>query len=266
MTRKNLIPLIIVPAMFLMLFSCSGRSGRTNQNTPPDMHTAEIALDWQGSYSGVLPCADCPGIDTELKLDSDRTYRLISVYLEEGRQPDTLTGNFSLEGNLLTLGNLVSGDTPGKYKVEENRLKHLDQDGQEITGDLAAQYILKKNGNPTVEDKRWQLTELYGKPVAGSPQTHYLIFHSKDGRAEAKADCNILHFGYKIRNEIQVRLEQGATTRMACPGQLEQDFIQALMETDNLASDGQTLSLNKARMAPLARFILVEGAPEHSGE
>ena len=43
---------------------------------------------------------------------------------------------------------------------------------------------------------------------------------------------------------------------MACPGQLEQDFIQALIETDNLASDGQTLSLNKARMAPLARFIL----------
>ena len=86
------------------------------------------------------------------------------------------------------------------------------------------------------------------------------------GGAEAKADCNILHFGYKIRNELQVRLEEGVSTRMACPGHLEEDFIQVLMETDNLASDGQTLSLNKGRMAPLARFILVEGTPGHSGE
>ncbi len=154
MTNKNLIHLIFVPAMFLVLFSCSGRSGRTTQNTPPDMHTAEITFDWQGSYSGVLPCADCPGIDTELKLDSDRTYRLISIYLQEGSRPDTVTGNFSLEGNLLTLDNLVPGEKPTKYKVEENCLKQLDQDGQEITGDLAAHYILKKNGNPVMEDKR----------------------------------------------------------------------------------------------------------------
>ncbi len=82
----------------------------------------------------------------------------------------------------------------------------------------------------------------------------------------AKAGCNMLGFGYKIKNEIQVRLEGGISTRMACPGHLEKDYIQALSETDNLACDGQTLSLQKARMAPLARFVLAEEAPASSGE
>jgi len=53
---------------------------------------------------------------------------------------------------------------------------------------------------------------------------------------------------------------------VACPSRLEQDFIHALIETDNLSSDGQTLSVNNAGMAPLARFILVESTPDHSGE
>ncbi|HSH50375.1 MAG TPA: copper resistance protein NlpE N-terminal domain-containing protein, partial [Bacteroidales bacterium] len=34
------------------------------EDYPPDMHTSEISLDWQGTYKGVLPCADCPGIET----------------------------------------------------------------------------------------------------------------------------------------------------------------------------------------------------------
>ena len=37
-------------------------------------HTAENALDWNGTYKGILPCADCEGIKTELELNSDKTY------------------------------------------------------------------------------------------------------------------------------------------------------------------------------------------------
>ena len=29
-----------------------------------DMHDAESSLDYQGTYTGVFPAADCPGIET----------------------------------------------------------------------------------------------------------------------------------------------------------------------------------------------------------
>jgi hypothetical protein len=44
---------------------------------------------------------------------------------------------------------------------------------------------------------------------------------------------------------------------MACPDDLEQEFLQVISEADNLSTDGKYLSLNKARMAPLARFVVV---------
>jgi len=46
---------------------------------------------------------------------------------------------------------------------------------------------------------------------------------------------------------------------MACPDQnLEKELLNVLGEADNLSTDGEYLSLNKARMAPLARFELVK--------
>lgn len=110
-----------------------------------------------------------------------------------------------------------------------------------------------------VEDKKWRMIELNGNPINGTAETHYIIFHSKDGRLEAKANCNVLLNRYKIRNELFLKIEQGISTMMACPDNLEAEFLQVLFQVDNLTTDGQTLSLNKGRMAPLARFELVEG-------
>lgn len=51
-----------------------------------------------------------------------------------------------------------------------------------------------------------------------------------------------------------------AVTMMACPDmRIERMFLEVLQVADNysLSGDGQ-LSLNKARMAPLAQFEIVE--------
>jgi len=45
------------------------------------------------------------------------------------------------------------------------------------------------------------------------------------------------------------------STKMACENmEVENDLTKALMAADNYSMDGDNLSLNKARMAPLARF------------
>ena len=239
------------------LYSCNNK--KTESTEIPDSHTAPTSLDWQGSYSGNLPCADCNYIETDLTLKDDLNYTLINQYI--GKTPsisDTLEGKFTWEGNNVKLEDMGKDEGSSLFKVEENQVKYLDMEGQEVTGELASFYIMKKTGNLNVEDKRWQLVELNGKPIKGTAKTHYIIFHSKDGRLEAKADCNVLLNNYKIKNELQLTIEPGITTMMACPGNLEQDFMEVLKTVDNLSTDGKTLSLNKARMAPLAKFELVE--------
>lgn len=255
---KNILFSTAIIAGFILV-SCNSSKKADNKKTA-DMHTSEISLDWQGTYYGVTPCASCPGIETELTLTTDQNYVLTQVYLDEEENEFITKGKFNWNGNTIELEGVGKDAGLKAFKVEENRVKLLDLEGNEIEGDLAPNYILTKNGNSSVEDKRWKLTELNGKPVEGSAETHYIIFHSENQRIEAKANCNILLFDYTIRNQFQLITEQGITTMMACPEDegMERELIDAINTADNLSVSETSLTLNKARMAPLAQFELAK--------
>lgn len=142
---------VLLLASALVLASCGGASRRQAAGTTGtaeagnemvDMHNAENALDYHGSYKGTLPAADCPGIVTTLTLSADGRYALHMEYLERDVAFDE-QGAFEVEGNLLVL-TPDDGGQGGCYKVEENRLRMLDGDRKQITGELADHYVLQK--------------------------------------------------------------------------------------------------------------------------
>ena len=242
-----------------MLTFCSWSCNNSGTGKISDGHSAQISLDWHGTYSGNLPCADCDRIETELTLKEDLTYVLISSSVKgDNELTDTLSGNFTWKGNNIRLEGIPKNARSPWFKVEEGQVRHLDMKGNEIKGELENFYVLIKNGNISVEDKRWQIVEIYGRPVEGTPETQYMIFSSEEGFVSAKMNCNLLRIPYKIQFEYRIRFGHGMSTLMACPDDLEQEFLQVLSEADNLSTDGKYLSLNKARMAPLARFVVAE--------
>jgi uncharacterized lipoprotein NlpE involved in copper resistance len=100
-----------------------------------DGHTSENSLDWEGSYSGVLPCKDCDGIDARLILRKDQTYQLVLRYLgipEKEGQDFISEGEFSWEddGNTILLEDEKLDFQ--KFKVGELFLMPLDINGNEI--------------------------------------------------------------------------------------------------------------------------------------
>ena len=112
--------------------------------TVPDMHTSENALDWDGTYKGVIPCADCPGIETELTLREDKTYSLSVLYQDREKKPTVTQGSFTFDptGSIITLD---KAGNHSQYKVKEGCLAMLDADGKEIEGGLKTNYVLNKN-------------------------------------------------------------------------------------------------------------------------
>ncbi len=135
---------MILAAAAVALASCGGNAPRRSaqQETgafKPDIHNAETSLDYRGTYRGVLPAADCPGIETTLTLKPDGTYSLHEEYLERDARFDA-EGAYTLHGNLLTL----EGSDTTWYKVEENRLRRLTTDRKEVEGPLAEHYVLRK--------------------------------------------------------------------------------------------------------------------------
>ena len=226
-----------------------------------DAHNSQNALDWQGLYKGIMPCADCAGIATELHLSANGTYIRNTRYLGKSKQVFVEKGSFTWnsQGNAISLNNLDPNEMPTQYQVGENQLFQLDLAGQRITGDLASHYVLSKAVNMPIEDKKWQLVELYGKKVKGSAQTHYLLLMSDKHQVSAKAGCNTMFGSYELQTPLQLRFKQLASTMMACEDMADEEALAKVLDTvDNYVISGNTLSLNKARMAPLARFELVE--------
>ena len=99
--------------------------------------TTENSVDWNGTYKGELPCADCEGIATTIELKSDNTFVQKNEYKGKGKD-NTFEEKGSFEwdkyGSIITL---KLKDGVQKYKVAEGYITHLDQNGKEITGDLA---------------------------------------------------------------------------------------------------------------------------------
>ena len=108
-------------------------------------HNSQNSLDWEGVYKGVLPCADCEGIQTEIVLNSDLTFVKKSKYLgKKDFNAIDEKGSFTWnkDGSIVTLTGVNEG--PHQYKVGENTLTQLDIEGKIISGDMAQNYILNK--------------------------------------------------------------------------------------------------------------------------
>jgi uncharacterized lipoprotein NlpE involved in copper resistance len=108
-------------------------------------HTAIKARDHIGLYQGILPCADCEGIETSLYLMANNAYLLTKVY--KGMADDKAykeIGDFewNADGTTVTLSNIE--DAPNQFIVEDTRAIQLDMEGKKIEGELAELYVLVK--------------------------------------------------------------------------------------------------------------------------
>ncbi|MFA7445080.1 MAG: copper resistance protein NlpE [Flavobacteriaceae bacterium] len=109
-----------------------------------DSHTSQNALDWAGTYMGTLPCADCEGIKTTITLNQDETFTSEEEYLGESLTvKDQGIFVWDNTGNSIILHGEKDKRTRA-FKVGENQIIHLDSDKNQITGNLAEAYILKK--------------------------------------------------------------------------------------------------------------------------
>jgi uncharacterized lipoprotein NlpE involved in copper resistance len=108
-------------------------------------HNSLTSLDWEGTYKGVVPCADCEGIETKLTIGKDLTYTITTKYLGKPN-PDVYkesgTFQWDVAGNIIRLNKRENA--PDKYKVGENILIQLDMEGNLIKGENASKYYLKK--------------------------------------------------------------------------------------------------------------------------
>ena len=142
--KKNLLLCGMAAALTLSLASCNS-AGKVNDNAeaPTDSTVAVAEAQPAGVYTGVIPCADCGGIETTLELRADGTYSLTEIYKDkkDGRFESSGKFQWDAANACITVG---EGEDLISYIVEGDHLIMLDQDGHRVTGELADHYVLTK--------------------------------------------------------------------------------------------------------------------------
>lgn len=122
--------------------------------------------------------------------------------------------------------------------------------------------VPEQTGNTsTLEETYWKLTEIMGKAVGPTPADKkeiHLKFRKDGNKVEAFGGCNGLGGTYTLEKGNRIRISDLIGTMMACDQlETENQLKEILKMADNYSLNGTQLTLNKARMAPLARFEAV---------
>jgi len=244
--------LVVAATLSLLASGCTYPPSQAASN-PTTVHTSQNALDWAGVYRGVIPCADCQGIETVVVLRSDGTFAAFSKYLGKGDEVFSREGRFTWN----SAGNTVRLEGDAQYLVGEGHLTRLAPDGSRITDSLASRYVLNRVPEGGVTERYWKLVELNGKPLPKLAREPWLILKAPDGRVNGFGGCNSFTGAFKLDEAAsRITFSQIATTQMACisGADVEDALHQVLRDVDNYSLAGDRLTLNRARMAPLARF------------
>ena len=239
-------------------------------------HSSRNALDWAGTYAGTLPCANCAGVQTRLRLNREESFELSVQYMERDPRPQISRGRFTWQpsGQSITLDEQGSGR---QLLVGEGRLSLLDQGAaptwpQDIQRQLTRLSPLAVTELPrTLEAHRWTLawaSGAQGQPIAGLPAVtpHEIHFNFNTGRFNIEGCCNRMMSGYQIDADGKLGFSRMASTLMACePAAMKVDaslaeLLAAPLKSEVLTGTATTLRLTSPANATL--FFTGQMTPE----
>ena len=98
-----------------------------------------------GTYAGILPCADCPGIDSTIAFTPEGSYTLSETYQDADKSSFLSKGTWSLRGDGKAI--LLDPEDKDEYDrafaiVSLAELHAMDQQGKPITGSV--EYSIKR--------------------------------------------------------------------------------------------------------------------------
>ena len=128
---KKAILAIAATGMLFGLFGCNNSEMAALKPTQP----AELT-PMQQSWRGVIPCADCEGIETSLFLGKDGTWVMNDHYQGVNREPSSF-GSYGTWAR--TADKLVLTDSHGEksfYRAKGDKLEMLDREGNPIDSKL----------------------------------------------------------------------------------------------------------------------------------
>lgn len=135
-----------VGSLILFSVSCTTGPGTGLTTEPVDVAVTESVRNDKiiGTWRGVIPCADCPGISYNLTLNEDNSYEETLIYQDRSAQPYTQTGMWRVNEDVLELDNPAVDRS--RFSLSENGLMMLNiKTGRPMETEAAGMYRLRRD-------------------------------------------------------------------------------------------------------------------------
>ena len=294
--------ILLLGFIIIVIFGCqqqtknNSNSKVAKETTAANATNAKNAIDLSGIYKGILPCADCDGLETEITINENATFCLKTKYQGKGNKVFEQKGTFTWNkaGNIIIFSGIKNA--PNKYFVSKNRITQLDMSGKKIVGSLTKAYILSKQaidtttietadlskstvnlnnrmeattviqkvnpavGKSTLAETTWKLIVLNKKIVVQNGRKPYFLkLNSKDGKFSAYIGCKAIIGRYVMASANTLAFSEVGPTKKTCPNLLlETNFITMLEKTNSYVLDKETLTLYGKGKVTLARFEAIK--------
>jgi copper homeostasis protein (lipoprotein) len=250
------------------LFLSLKADGGTYEFEPMNGNNRETALSHlPASFTGTLPCADCPGIRYQLDLMPDKTFTSCMTYEERNKRfGDHGHWRLSDDGKMLILEGSDAGAVDQYAVRDANTLRKLDAEGHEIESKL--NYNLTRvpkfvpiaacgTSSVQLENTNWRLKQLGDARVKSDPEQEaaYFLLNSETHRVSGSGGCNRLMGSYELSGD-RLTFNQMASTMMACTKGMdtEKKFLDALDMVKTWKIAAQQLLLSDTEGKVIARF------------
>ena len=149
---KNLVTISLIVAT---ITACSKKE---QEKKPVYIQPALLDTIFNNTFEGVIPCPDCPGIETSIRIYNDSTISRTIYYQDKNELPITKIGTWKLKDSIFQA--TFDREKPF-YKIKSpNQILRVGSDLKEVEGDLAIQYVLTKA-------KPLNLDKINGKYIVG---------------------------------------------------------------------------------------------------
>lgn len=169
----------------LLLTSCSLKE---KQKAPVVIQTDLLDTIYNNAYEGIIPCPDCPGIETVIRIFKDSTISRTIYYQGRNALPETRIGTWKLKDSIFE----ASFDREKLfYKIKnQSTILRVGSDLKEIEGKLAKDYVLSK-AQPFV------VSSILGDYIIGDTLTDF----QKLSISNPKKGSFVLHYTQKSVND-----------------------------------------------------------------
>lgn len=118
------------------------------------MADSSASFTLPATFSGITPCADCPGIAETLTLRSDGLFLLRRIYQDRSVAPFVEHGRWTMTADKLVLTN--ASETQNYIKINDNTLRKLDSSGQPIATSANIDLNRAVLADPIGETHEWR--------------------------------------------------------------------------------------------------------------